>query len=394
MSWILEHADCLDAMREMPADSIDAIVTDPPAGIAFMGREWDKDKGGRDAWVKWMTEVARECLRVIKPGGHALVWAIPRTSHWTGWAWEDGGWEPRDKIVHLFGSGFPKSLSVSKALDKAAGVEREVVGERTFRGKAAQDWREKGGTFTAGASSSAGCTKTVGITAPATDAAKQWDGWGTALKPAAEDWWLFRKPLVGTVAANVLAHGTGAINVDACRIGTGEDKTSGGCAGVSALHEGGITKRAPVDFSKGRWPANVTIDEEAASMLDKQTGTLKSGGGIKGKRSHVNTYGNPTQDLITDWNGDSGGASRFFYTAKASRKERGEGNTHPTVKPLALMKWLVRLVCPPGGTVLDPFAGSGTTGIAALEEGFMFVGIEREAEYAEIARKRLEGVGR
>jgi len=180
------------------------------------------------------------------------------------------------------------------------------------------------------------------------------------LKPASEDWWLFRKPLDGTVAANVLAHGTGAINVDGCRI-SGAPRTTHAAGNIRGAECFGGGQRVGVvePGAAGRWPANVALDEEAAAMLDEQTG-------------------------------DSGGASRFFYTAKASRKERGEGNVHPTVKPLALMRWLVRLVTPPGGTVLDPFAGSGTTLLAARAEGFGAVGIEREAEYVEIMRKRLE----
>jgi len=355
----LIHADCLDAMRDLPDACVDAIVTDPPAGIAFMSREWDKDKGGRDAWVAWMTDVARECLRVIKPGGHALVWTIPRTSHWTGWAWEGAGWEPRDKIVHLFGSGFPKSLNVSKSIDKSHGAEQEVIGID-------HEWIRRAGlshggnTYTTNTFGSASGPNAGKITTPATDAAKKWDGWGTALKPASEDWWLFRKPLDGTVAANVLAHGTGAINVDGCRI-SGAPRTTHAAGNIRGAECFGGGQRVGVvePGAAGRWPANVALDEEAAAMLDEQTG-------------------------------DSGGASRFFYTAKASRKERGEGNVHPTVKPLALMRWLVRLVTPPGGTVLDPFAGSGTTLLAARAEGFGAVGIEREAEYVEIMRKRLE----
>jgi len=395
--------DCLEVMRHLPDASVDAVVTDPPAGIAFMGKEWDKDKGGRDQWVAWMTEVARECLRVIKPGGHALVWAIPRTSHWTGWAWDNAGWEPRDKVVHLFGSGFPKSLDVSKAIDKAAGAERTKrlapkAGHENFVGRDnMKALRESGVLSGAGGFSRPWMHDPQKVEdahwnfAPATPAAQQWQGWGTALKPAAEDWWLFRKPLIGTVAANVLTHGTGAINVDGCRVSHTE-----ACRmmapQVNGLHneklrQGGRHKEVLELKPDGRWPANVALDEEAAAMLDEQTG----------------------------------GASRFFYCAKASRGEReagleglprrqqdesrdpdapgannprnrgggGRGNHHPTVKPLALMRWLVRLVTPPGGLVLDPFAGSGTTGLAARAEGFRSVLIEREEEYVEILCGRL-----
>lgn len=352
----LHHADCRDAMRAMEAESVDAVVTDPPYGLAFMGREWDHGVPGVEFW--------REALRVAKPGAHLVAFGGTRTFHRLACAIEDAGWEVRDCLSWLYGSGFPKSLDVSKAIDKAAGVEREVVGERTFRGKAAQDWREKGGdNFNAGAPSSAGCTRTVGITSPATDAARAWQGWGTALKPAWEPIVLARKPLDGTVAANVLAHGTGALNIDATRIASdGEhmrhgiiakqtsvsgDDRSDSAAGMYAAG----ASFTPTNHPGGRWPANVALDEEAAAML--------------------------------------GEPSRFFYTAKASRSERGDGNTHPTVKPIALMRWLVRLVTPPGGLVLDPFNGSGSTSVAALAEGMRYVGCEREAEYVEITRRRL-----
>jgi site-specific DNA-methyltransferase (adenine-specific) len=390
------HSDCLDAMRAMPNASVDAIVCDPPAGIAFMGKDWDKDKGGRDAWVAWMASVAREALRVIKPGGHALVWAIPRTSHWTGWAWEDGGWEPRDKIVHLFGSGFPKSLDVSKAIDKAAGF-----------------LKHEGKNFRSASEGVMALRPTIKPSkyvrpAPATDAAKQWQGWGTALKPAAEDWWLFRKPLQSTVAANVLTHGTGAINVDACRIGTtdalslhGRKATSNGWdPRMSGAQEQGVGHGQHL----GRWPANVALgcacegeahDEGCAvRMLDEQTGTLTSGtlkpdSYIDGNEKNASMFAGAGAYAHKGYQADNSGASRFFYTAKASRRERGEGNTHPTVKSIALMRWLVRLVTPNGGTVLDPFAGSGTTLIAAKAEGFDCIGIEREVEYVEIINRRL-----
>ena len=226
MKFELHHGDCLDVLKTLADCSVDAIVTDPPAGIAFMGKEWDRDKGGKADWIQWMQSVADQCLRVIKPGGHALVWAIPRTSHWTGTAWEDAGWQPRDKIYHVFGSGFPKSLDVSKAIDKAAGAEREVVGVSSVTGARRSQTMNDGHK---------GTQRTYqndepvinNLTAPATEAAKQWEGWGTALKPAAEEWWLFRKPLIGTVAANVLEHGTGGLNIDGCRVGRNQDDQSG-----------------------------------------------------------------------------------------------------------------------------------------------------------------------
>jgi hypothetical protein len=710
--FTLHHGDCLEVLATLPDCSVDAIVTDPPAGIAFMGKDWDKDKGGKTEWVQWMQSVAAQCRRVIKPGGHALVWAIPRTSHWTGDAWEEAGWQVRDKIYHVFGclsddteilingqwepyhkaavgslalcynpetdeyqwqaiqeyveyeyddtafrirsdhtdqivsrnhrclvergggyafafaetlereasvpvleslqdllkalpvpherasgaeprlqvlhkeqngqveqrqvqargqglpalrenvssetqsqncevlqqvmqgeicngsdphgkqvrqnrdevpgdwakrriesglegrrdllsearqlqahqvcslpggvscdgkegwicdgasvdccqsdraaidagggcsscesrparqqagepgtvcqqsgsqtvrasrftrsdlasvepvhyrgkvwcirvpfgafvarrngkvfvtgnSGFPKSMDVSKAIDKAAGAEREVVGEKvTGNARTGGKWSE----------GNAGGQTMVDVTLPATPEAKQWAGWGTALKPAAEEWWLFRRPLEGTVAANVLKHGTGAINVDGCRIGT-----EGGCAyveGTGGFNAGTVnamgghlnSTRSPAVSGPGRWPANFTHDgsDEVTALL--------------------------------------GDAARFFYSPKASKADRDEGcegleakqsdesrkqgnpggdnprnrgvhersNFHPTVKPVDLMTYLCRLITPPGGTILDPFTGSGSTGKAAILEDFKFIGIEREAEYIEIARARIQ----
>ena len=385
--WELVHADCIDAMRDMDAESIDAIVTDPPYGLSFMGREWDHGVPGVEFWT--------EALRVAKPGAHLVAFGGTRTFHRLACAIEDAGWDVRDCLSWLYGSGFPKSLDVSKAIDKAAGAEREVVGlnqyaaKRTGAGKAGVlDTRGPG----------LGGIESSQVTAPATDAARAWQGWGTALKPAWEPVILARKPLVGTVASNVLAHGVGGLNIDGCRIGTGEDKTSGGHKrGVSALHGGEITHRTPVDFSKGRWPANVVLDEEAAAMLDAQTGERKTsapGSVFRRTQKAANIYGDHCADVGREQvaYGDSGGASRFFYTAKASRKERGDGNTHPTVKPQALMRWLVRMVTPPGGLVLDPFNGSGSTGVASIAEGFRYIGCEREAEYVEISRSRLSDV--
>jgi site-specific DNA-methyltransferase (adenine-specific) len=521
--------DCVEVMRGMEAESVDAVVCDPPAGIAFMGKEWDDAKGweypitnfgftdggvrlpaptigrssvnptcracgkrartwadgppacacaapdfdagarhieARAKFVAFLTVAMRECLRVLKPGGHAVVWALPRTSHWTTWAIEDAGFEIREVVTHLFGSGFPKSLSVSKALDAAVGAKREVSG---------------------------------------TDAAKQWDGWGTALKPAAEHWIIARKPLIGTVAANVTRFGTGALNIDGCRV---MDSTPSCIEGSPA---GGYRLRAPQSDPRnrkgvvgtdlgisgasvekfqqaqresiertntlGRWPANLVLshtpecrkvgtrkvtsgvavqrnggrqkignvvyngtnavrvhpdatyadktgEEEIeawecdqscpVAALDRQSGPRTSGvmtGMQRGWGKH-GIYG-ASGDTPATCYGDTGGASRFFntfspdddpndplakmdapffYTAKASRKEREAGctgNAHPTVKPIVLMRHLVRLVTPPGGVVLDPFMGSGTTGIACLYEGVRFVGIEREAEYMTIARARL-----
>jgi DNA methylase len=352
-----------------------------------MGKEWDKDKGGRDAWIMWLAGIMTECYRLLKPGAHALVWALPRTSHWTAIALEEAGFEIRDVGVHLFGTGFPKSLDVSKAIDAAAGAEREItrVRRRVATGRGHQG--EGGYAF----------GENFAETRPATDAAIQWSGWGTALKPAAEHWILARKPLgEGTVAANVLEWETGALNIDGCRI-ISDDKlvrspsrrddnvVLGKGLGVGRQGEPG-----------GRWPANVTLDEEAAATLDRQSGVLKSGarrGANAESHSMFGLKGGPC-------GASQGGASRFFYVAKASRADREYGcenlpkkdsaaNHHPTVKPLSLMRWLARLITPPYGLILDPFAGSGSTGIAALFEGFRFIGVEASSEYTPIAKARL-----
>jgi site-specific DNA-methyltransferase (adenine-specific) len=359
-----------------------------------------------------MTGVMRECLRVLKPGAHALVWALPRTSHWTATAIEDAGFEVRDVITHHFGTGFPKSLDVSKSLDKAAGAARTVVGIRKRNGGPA------GMTAAAGwhAGPMAEDDATEAVTAPATEAARQWAGWGTALKPASEHWILARKPLIGTVAANVLEHGTGGLNIDASRIPSGADHAEK-CASVVGLSSnrngmayGEWTGERTDSYSPaGRFPANVVFthnhdcpdggpctDGCPVGELDGQSisGGMHGAGAARNKA--VNDDGT---DMLAfsgahDMRrlGDSGGASRFFYCAKPSASEKHperQKNTHPTVKSVALMTYLARLVTPPGGLVLDPFAGSGTTGIAAALGGWRFVGWEQDPESAAIATARL-----
>jgi len=311
MKFELHHGDCLDVLKTLADGSVDAIVTDPPAGIAFMGKEWDRDKGGKADWIQWMQSVADQCLRVIKPGGHALVWAIPRTSHWTGTAWEDAGWQPRDKIYHVFGSGFPKSLDISKAIDKAAGAEREVVGPKVYAGGHIQNHSGGGGQPYSGGYSQCKTGGTTVDTAPATEAAKQWEGWGTALKPAAEEWWLFRKPLIGTVAANVLEHGTGGLNIGACRVGdtveTWPKSRSYAPGQMQPGHSGDTqpTGNAP----GGRWPANFTHDgSDEVLALFPETGP--TGGSALRSSSRQSEYGmdNCEREVYLD----NGSAARFL----------------------------------------------------------------------------------
>lgn len=408
----LRLGDCLVILRELENESVDSIVTDPPAGISFMGKEWDKDRGGKHQWIAWMESVAQECMRVLKPGGHAVVWALPRTSHWTGTAWEDAGFEVRDVITHVFGSGFPKSLDVGKAIDREAGVERKVVGKK--RGTS-QDIR--GGKF---ASNPDRERLEVLETAPATPEAVEWDGWGTALKPAVEFWWLFRKPLSEkTVAKNVLKWGTGALNIDACRV-PGEavpvnklEKWSG----FGQMERPGYEQEMN---DKGRFPANLVHDgsEEVKALFPN---SVSSDAVRYNSRSwgdgEIYGVGNPTN---TTGYKDEGSAARFFYTAKPSSTERNWGvvgiekepggslsggadtgngkvktnqpvkkNFHPTVKPLALMTYLIVLVTPKGGTVLDPFMGSGTTLVACKELGRNGIGIEQDLKYFKLAQKRV-----
>lgn len=375
MKQIVHTGDCRALIARMPAETFDAIVTDPPYGLSFMGKGWDRAVPGPEYWTA--------ALRVAKPGAHLLAFGGTRVWHRLACAIEDAGWELRDTVMWLHGQGFPKSHDVSKAIDREAGTERprERCARNNGLGAAFADDSYGGGDGTRI------------VDAPATPAAAQWSGWGTALKPAWEPVIVARKPLIGTVAENVQRYGTGGINVDGCRIGTGEDirgttagtRRSGGIMGASSPL-GGWTPTPGL----GRWPANLVLDEEAASALDEQSGALGTCGTPKRTDSGAaSMFGGGAPGAVY---GDSGGASRFFYVAKARKAERNLGgvdNKHPTVKPLALMRWLVRLVTPPGGIVLDPFAGSGTTGIAAAMEGFRFVGCEMDETHAEVARKRI-----
>lgn len=384
--------DCLFWLAMLPDNSVDAVVTDPPYGLSFMGKKWDYDVPSEAIW--------RECLRVLKPGGHLLAFAGTRTQHRMAVRIEDAGFEIRDMIAWVYGSGFPKSLDVSKAIDKAAGAEREVVGvkENSFGRKpgGGDGWDEaiEGGKAS---------DHVFNITAPATDAARQWQGWGTALKPALEPITVARKPLVGTVAENVLAHGTGALNVDGCRVYA--DDAQGGTYTVKRFAPGASVNKdgnwkQDVEFTgemkAGRWPANLIHDgsEEVVAGfpetgVSKGTAQFKTHTTYQWNKSHPDATAEPQYGAEIGY-GDTGSASRFFYCAKASKRDRGDENKHPTVKPTDLMRYLCRLVTPPGGTVLDPFMGSGSTGKAAALEGFHFIGMERDADYFTIAQARID----
>lgn len=407
------HGSNLDVLPHLPNNSVDAIVTDPPYELGFMGKKWD------NSGIAYSVELWTECLRVLKPGGHLLSFGGTRTWHRVAVAIEDAGFEVRDSIAWLYGSGFPKSMDVSKAIDKAAGVEREVVGTKiaTPKGISSAETRSD---IAAGAFG--GKIKEIDITVPATAEAQQWHGWGTALKPAFEPVVVARKPLIGTVAANVLEYGTGALNIDGSRIGTESvtintfdngAKPFGGAAGEA------YTGRESV----GRWPANIILDEHTAQLLDEQSGTSRDGVAVKHNSAGNNIFSNTLKPTASDHGyGGTGGASRFFYVAKASKRDRNEGlnelepqrhsdrqltdgvggnnprnrtneakqNFHPTVKPTTLMQYLITLVTPPGGTILDPFTGSGSTGKAAILSGFNFIGIELTDEYLPIIQGRLE----
>ena len=459
-TYQLHQGDCLQTLRAMPDASIDSVVTDPPYGLSqhtqaevlqcltawikgdvyqpkgkgFMGKGWD-------AWVPG-PEVWRECLRVLKPGGHLLAFAGTRSMDLMCMSVRLAGFELRDAIGHAhgagdptqapllawcYGSGFPKSMDVSKAIDREAGAERAVVGTYDTRGlqEPKKSGRTSGGiTGNQTVHFHQGCdSKIVDITAPATEAAAQWQGWGTALKPAWEPIILARKPLAGTVAQNVQQHGTGALNIDGCRI-SGGGQTQHGGARTKAMHDGGLQVGVE-DFQEnplGRWPANVILDGSPEVLAGFPDTGLSSGGLTLGVGSKTNPACWAFGDRLgagAGGYGDTGSAARFFYTAKASAEDRDAGlhgfetaktndgravdadnayqrgatlraNTHPTVKPTDLMRYLVRLVTPPGGTVLDCFNGSGSTGKAAVLEGFNYVGCELDPAYIEISRARIE----
>lgn len=396
--------DCIDMMRAMPDNSVDSVVTDPPYEIGFMGKSWDST-GIANNVAMWA-----ECLRVLKPGGHLLAFSATRTQHRMVCAIEDAGFEVRDSIPWIYGSGFPKSMNVSKAIDKAAGAERKVIGlSKTFRASTRNNGTEGLRDRRTGAN----------VTAAASDAARQWEGWGTAIKPAHEPICLARKPLSAkTVAANVLAHGTGAINIDACRIPLDGDYKckANGRPSQTGLGDNYDPLTANMADTIGRWPANIIHDgsPEVVALFPANAGAAAP---VKGTEASEASTGNITgkrERVAGAFHADTGSAARFFYCPKTSSKDRHEGlqapgaqfkhgetlrgventetkgNNHPTVKPTDLMAYLCRLVTPPGGTVLDPFMGSGSTGKAAMREGFRFIGCDLSADYVAIAKARIE----
>jgi len=460
----LFHGDCLDYLKLLPENSVDSVCTDPPAGISMMAREWDSDKGGRDSWIDWLASIFKEVYRVMKPGAHGLVWALPRTSHWTAMGLELAGFNIRDRIAysydaseleraffgslnkaqlelwerfaesqdpvrmqHYFGVGFPKAVDVSKQIDvllcekrKVIGIDRRPIGGNSYNGGNGQ-WKGGGN-----------------ITTPATSEAAQWDGWKSSLKPAVEDYWLIRKPLDGTIAQNILKHGVGGLNIDASRIATddkwnrirGGKKGHGGCYGDSELYDS-------IQHHSGRYPAHLILDGSHA-VCER----FPNANGSGDKKPAITTahegYCRPGRSMFTHDLGsvgyrDQGSASRFFkscpidpfvYHSKASSADRNSGceelearfsptmnngiggkehdpetatpkrNIHPTCKSQELFKYFCTLLTPPAGLVLDPFMGSGTTGIAAVKLGYRFIGCEMEAEYFAIAKARIAAAQR
>lgn len=418
--YLLLNDDCLNALKKIPENSIHAVCTDPPYGLSkqpdiaevmqhwingdtyehksngFMGKSWDSFVPGPEYW--------REVYRVLKPGGHAVVFAGSRTQDLMSIALRFAGFEIRETIMWVYGSGMPKSLAVDKAIDKSFGAEREVVGVRkhpTLKDTSKID-RQGNHQFN-GANT---IKDEWELTAPATDQAKQWQGWGTALKPAYEPIILVRKPLEGTVAQNVLKWGVGGINIDECRVELANEADKAQFEFNHAvgtrlpeeyadkklgLHEGGWMQQVgEKEMPTGRWPGNLAHDgsDEVVEMFPDSKG--QSGYVNDSKRTTKNCYGDPADNgKKYEPRGDSGSAARFFYSSKATKKDRGEGNTHPTVKPVRLMEWLVKMITPKNGKCLDPFMGSGSTGIACMNTGRKFIGIEMDAEYFEMAKKRV-----
>jgi site-specific DNA-methyltransferase (adenine-specific) len=410
---MLLKGDCRVLLAGLPDCSVDSVVTDPPYELGFMGKSWDA------TGIAYNQEVWEQCLRVLKPGGHLLAFGGSRTYHRLGCAVEDAGFEIRDQIMWVYGSGFPKSLNVGKAIDKIVGADREVVGVGTS-GKVRHVLNAANTPDTFGGE--------YEITKAASEEAKRWEGWGTALKPAHEPIVLARKPLDGTVTNNVLTHGVGALNIDGCRVagdaGSGVWGTSNATVNQSRMFNG---SRNPdyrsEQHTAGRWPANFIHDgsDEVLELFPETAAGARPAKANKPTGEHYEGGWGPISDgeRVTF---QGGSAARFFYCAKASRSERNAGldhlepqrhsdrpsddkpggdnprnrtntpqtNFHPTVKPLALIRYLIMLITPPNGTVLDPFLGSGTTAVAATQLGFSWVGCELTADYWPIIEARVK----
>ena len=415
------NGDCLEELKKLEDNSVDAVITDPPYGLSntkpqqvadvlkawvtgdtvsvpakrggFMGKDWDSFVPPPAVW--------EECIRVLKPGGHMAVFAGARTQDLMGLSIRLAGFEIRDTLGWVYGSGFPKSQNIARQLDKTLGEDVPI----------GKSFNTAGGGDRESEFANNGRSEAHKQWSPMSDAAKQWDGWGTALKPAIEPIILARKPLDGTVANNVLAHGVGGLNIDACRVPTTDRWEASGVqsapgSSLQGSADGSLNVSVSATHEAGRFPANVLLDEHAAAEMDKQSGvsvsqrsTRKKAGETVGNGVTLNNY-HMNEDNVGGYS-DGGGASRFFpvfkYQAKAPKRERpvieredGTKIQHPTVKPVALMEWLVSLIVPPGGVVLDPFAGSGTTLQAALNKGFTPIGIEQDADYIKLIEKRLE----
>lgn len=403
---VLINSDNMEVLKSLPDNSIDSVVTDPPYGLSFMGKKWDYDVPSVELW--------QEVLRVLKPGGHGLVACGTRTQHRMAINLEDAGFEIRDVIMWVYGSGFPKSLNIGKAIDKIQGNERKEILNINSDGRNRGAEPSKGRRINGSVPVSGGIIRNE-FTSRGTS---EYEGWGTALKPAVEFFTLVRKPITEkNIAENVLKWGTGGINIDGCRVGS-EDNTSRQVSTAGHFSSDKIDVRINGGNTLGRFPANFIHDgsEEVVRLFPE----TKTGSGDKRTKKGDSLFFNGKDGRgVIDHNGDSGSASRFFYCAKASPSERNEGlegmeerqtndgrkkdidnayqrgttlrqNHHPTVKPIALMEYLIRLITPKGGTVLDPFAGSGTTGIAAINLKVNYILIEREADYCTIADRRLK----
>lgn len=409
---VLHAGDCREVIAKLPSASVDSIVCDPPyslvsivkgfgkdgsapaksggatgvygrASAGFMGKQWDT---GETAFDPEFWELA---LRVLKPGGHLVAFSGTRTYHRLACAIEDAGFEIRDQVAWCYGSGFPKSHDVAKALDKSAGITPQIVpkGDPVKRIIPGADQNKVGWI------KDNGRTYQPGEYVPTTAEAQQWSGWGTALKPAWEPICLARKPLIGSVASNVLAHGVGALNIDRCRVEVSDVSYARNCSGDRGHDD---NRKRAMTFamtagsanSAGRFPANLIHDgsDEVLAGFPTDAGACAPVRGTELSDVVADIYGNRAR-VVGAFHADSGSAARFFYTAKADSEDR-IASKHPTIKPVDLMQWLVRLVTPKGGVVLDPFAGTGTTGEAAWREGMRAILIEREAEYqADIARR-------